>query len=124
MAYALPNARILLVEDDDAIREMAADILGDEGYHVVASADAEHALTQLTRACPFDLLLSDICLPGMNGRDLADQARMLYPALPIVFMTGYAGEIAKRADFLDTGMRLLTKPFSLRDLLGIVQTAL
>lgn len=76
MAYALPNARILLVEDDDAIREMAADILGDEGYHVVASADAEHALTQLTRACPFDLLLSDICLPGMNGRDLADQARV------------------------------------------------
>ncbi|RXD77239.1 two-component system response regulator, partial [Xanthomonas perforans] len=40
MAHALPNARILLVEDDDAIREMAADILGDEGYHVVASADA------------------------------------------------------------------------------------
>ncbi|AMV00795.1 two-component system response regulator [Xanthomonas axonopodis pv. khayae] len=114
----------MLVEDDDAIREMAADILGDEGYHVVASADAEHALTQLTRACPFDLLLSDICLPGMNGRDLADQARMLYPALPIVFMTGYAGEIAKRADFLDTGMRLLTKPFSLRELLGTVQTAL
>ncbi|QGH67917.1 response regulator [Xanthomonas oryzae pv. oryzicola] len=114
----------MLVEDDDAIREMVADILGDEGYHVVASADAEQALTQLTNACPFDLLLSDICLPGMNGRDLADQARSICPALPIVFMTGYAGEIAKRADSLDTGMRLLTTPFSLRDLLGIVQTAL
>nr|WP_283161025.1 response regulator [Xanthomonas nasturtii] len=118
------NARILLVEDDDAIRELAADILGDEGYQVVVSADAEQALTQLNKACPFDLLLSDICLPGMNGRDLADKARVICPALPIVFMTGYAGEIAKRADFLDTGMRLLTKPFSLRDLLGIVETAL
>ncbi|PPT96524.1 two-component system response regulator [Xanthomonas arboricola pv. arracaciae] len=119
----------MLVEDDDAIRAMTADILGDEGYQVTASADAEQALEQLNQARPFDLLLSDICLPGMNGRDLADNARRLYPALPIVFMTGYfmtgyAGSIAKRADFLDTGMRLLTKPFSLRDLLGIVQTAL
>ncbi|MBB4606475.1 CheY-like chemotaxis protein [Xanthomonas arboricola] len=103
---------------------MTADILGDEGYQVIASPDAEQALKQLNQARPFDLLLSDICLPGMNGRDLADNARRLYPALPIVFMTGYAGSIAKRADFLDTGMRLLTKPFSLRDLLGIVQTAL
>lgn len=124
MNDASGNARILLVEDDDAIRAMAADILGEEGYQVVVSADAEQAMQQLTTACPFDLLLSDICLPGMNGRDLADNARRLYPALPIVFMTGYAGAIAKRADFLDTGMRLLPKPFSLRDLLGIVQKAL
>lgn len=124
MNDASSNARILLVEDDDAIRAMAADILGDEGYQVVVSADAEQAMQQLTTACPFDLLLSDICLPGMNGRDLADNARRLYPALPIVFMTGYAGEISKRADFLDTGMRLLPKPFSLRELLGIVQKAL
>ncbi|KTF33715.1 response regulator [Xanthomonas vesicatoria] len=114
----------MLVEDDDAIRAMTADILCDEGYQVVVSADAEQAMEQLTGACPFDLLLSDICLPGMNGRDLADNARRLYPALPIIFMTGYAGASAKRADFLDTGMRLLTKPFSLRDLLGIVQTVL
>lgn len=124
MNHASCNARILLVEDDDAIRAMTADILGDEGYQVIASPDAEQALEQLNQARPFDLLLSDICLPGMNGRDLADNARRLYPALPIVFMTGYAGSIAKRADFLDNGMRLLTKPFSLRDLLGIVQTAL
>ncbi|WP_260288733.1 MULTISPECIES: response regulator [unclassified Xanthomonas] len=103
---------------------MAADILGDEGYQVVTSGDAEQAMEQLASARPFDLLLSDICLPGMNGRDLADNARRLYPALPIVFITGYAGAIAKRADFLDTGMRLLTKPFSLRDLLGVVETAL
>ncbi|PPU08607.1 response regulator [Xanthomonas arboricola] len=114
----------MLVEDDDAIRALTADILSDEGYRVTASSDAEQALEQLNHARPFDLLLSDICLPGMNGRDLADNARRLYPALPVVFMTGYAGSIAKRADFLDTGMRLLTKPFSLRDLLGIVQTAL
>ncbi|KQR18665.1 response regulator [Xanthomonas nasturtii] len=114
----------MLVEDDDAIRAMTADILCEEGYQVVVSADAEQALEQLVTACPFDLLLSDICLPGMNGRDLADNARRLYPALPIIFMTGYAGASAQRADFLDTGMRLLTKPFSLRDLLGIVQTTL
>ncbi|CAD0322789.1 Response regulator receiver protein CpdR [Xanthomonas hortorum pv. gardneri] len=124
MNHAASTRRILLVEDDDAIRAMTEDILGDEGYQVVATADAEHALEQLNTSRPFDLLLSDICLPGMNGRDLADKDRFLYPALPIVFMTGYAGAIAKRADFLDTGMRLLTKPFSLRDLLGIVQTTL
>ncbi|PPU87323.1 two-component system response regulator [Xanthomonas populi] len=112
----------MLVEDDDAIRDMTEDILGDEGYQVVATADAEQALEQLNTARPFDLLLSDICLPGMNGRDLADKARCLYPLLPFVFMTGYAGAIAERADFLNPGMRLLTKPFSLRDLLSIVQT--
>nr|WP_272910005.1 response regulator [Xanthomonas campestris] len=122
--HATAHARILLVEDNDAIRLMTTDILSDEGYTVVAAEDAEVALQQLQNLPVFDLLLSDICLPGMNGRDLADNARVLFPSLPIVFMTGFAGAASARKDFLASGMRLLTKPFTLRDLLDTVRTSL
>ncbi|HCH0557036.1 TPA: response regulator, partial [Pseudomonas aeruginosa] len=77
------------------------------------------------RAQPgFDLLLTDVRLPGMSGRDLADAARVLTPALPVIFMTGYAEEALERPDFLGPGMQLLRKPFSLADLMAMVRGCL
>ena len=124
MNHATAHARILLVEDNDAIRLMTTDILSDEGYTVVAAEDAEVALQQLQNLPVFDLLLSDICLPGMNGRDMADVARDLRPGLPILFITGYAENAATRQEFLAEGMALLPKPFSLNDLLNTVSRML
>ncbi|WP_425530386.1 response regulator [Xanthomonas campestris] len=110
----------MLVEDNDAIRLMTC-LLYTSG-----PAAAKHGpSTQSAAACGTEIpSRRDICLPGMSGRDLADSARVLYPSLPIVFMTGFAGAASARKDFLASGMRLLTKPFTLRDLLDTVRTSL
>ncbi|WP_205957700.1 response regulator [Pseudoxanthomonas winnipegensis] len=114
----------MLVDDNELIREMAADVLADEGMQVVQAGDAEQGLDQLRAQPGFDLLLTDVRLPGMSGRDLADAARVLTPALPVIFMTGYAEEALERPDFLGPGMQLLRKPFSLADLMAMVRGCL
>ncbi|TAA23262.1 response regulator [Pseudoxanthomonas winnipegensis] len=120
----LQARRVLLVDDNELIREMAADVLADEGMQVVQAGDAEQGLDQLRAQPGFDLLLTDVRLPGMSGRDLADAARVLTPALPVIFMTGYAEEALERPDFLGPGMQLLRKPFSLADLMAMVRGCL
>jgi len=109
--------RILLVDDNDMVRQMVGDILTDEGYVIVEAGDAQAALVHLRDDAAFDLLLTDVGLPGMSGRELADLARQAYPLLPIVFMTGYTQEAVTRGTFAGTGMTLLQKPFSMRELL-------
>jgi two-component system cell cycle response regulator CpdR len=116
------RCRVLLVEDDTAIREMTKDILSDEGFDVLPTADAETALQCLKTEGPFDLLLSDVGLPGMDGRDLAQIANTLHPTMPILLVTGYAGAAGSRPDFLCCGMKLLRKPFTLTQLLGSVRS--
>ena len=115
------RCRVLLVEDDAAIREMTRDILSDEGFEVLPTADAEAALHCLKTEGPFDLLLSDVGLPGMDGRDLAQIANTLHPTMPILLVTGYAGVAGSRPDVLSCGMKLLRKPFTLKQLLGSVR---
>ncbi len=116
--------RILLVEDNDAVRELAGEFLSEHGYGMVAVADAESALPYLESATRFDLLLSDIGLPGMDGRALVDRARALFPNLPVIMITGYAGAAMDRADFLAARMNILPKPFSLKELLAAVRAAI
>lgn len=116
------RCRVLLVEDDAAIREMTRDILNDDGFDVLPTADAEAALHCLKTDGPFDLLLSDVGLPGMDGRDLAQIANTLHPTMPILLVTGYAGAAGSRPDFLSCGMKLLRKPFTLTQLLGAVRS--
>lgn len=114
------NERILLVDDTDVVRMMVSEVLGDAGYQVIEAEDANGALEQLRTDVHIDLVVSDVGLPGMNGRDMADVARMLRPGLPILFITGYAENAATRQEFLAEGMALLPKPFSLNDLLNTV----
>ncbi|PPU17583.1 hybrid sensor histidine kinase/response regulator [Xanthomonas arboricola] len=114
------SERILLVDDTDVVRMMVSEVLSDAGYHVVEADDANGALDQLRAGVEIDLVVSDVGLPGMNGRDMADVARALRPGLPILFITGYAENAATRQEFLADGMALLPKPFSLNDLLNMV----
>ncbi|NIK06801.1 PAS domain S-box-containing protein [Xanthomonas arboricola] len=114
------SERILLVDDTDVVRMMVSEVLSDAGYHVVEAEDANGALDQLRAGVEIDLVVSDVGLPGMNGRDMADVARALRPGLPILFITGYAENAATRQEFLADGMALLPKPFSLNDLLNMV----
>ncbi|UUE98940.1 response regulator [Xanthomonas hortorum pv. pelargonii] len=112
--------RILLVDDTDVVRMMVSEVLSDAGYHVTEAENANGALEQLRAGVEIDLVVSDVGLPGMNGRDMADVARALRPGLPILFITGYAENAATRQEFLAEGMALLPKPFSLNDLLNMV----
>jgi len=114
------NERILLVDDTDVVRMMVSEVLSDAGYQVIEAEDASSALAQLRTEVPIDLVVSDVGLPGMNGRDMADVARTLRPGLPILFITGYAENAVTRQEFLAEGMALLSKPFSLNDLLNTV----
>ncbi|WP_419736226.1 PAS domain-containing protein [Pseudomonas sp. COR18] len=116
---------VMVVEDDPAVRMLVLNLLDELGYTVHPAADARTALPLLESALRIDLLVTDVGLPGMNGRQLAEIARQHRPGLKVLFMTGYAEKAAERQGFLEEGMDLIAKPFTLdllanrvRDMLG------
>ncbi|MCW5683055.1 MAG: response regulator [Pseudolabrys sp.] len=105
--------RILLVEDDEDVRRYVAEALRDLGYRVETAPQASTALTLLETDTPFDLLFTDVVLPGgMNGRQLAERARELRPDLRVLFATGYTRNAIIHHGRLDADVNLLVKPFT------------
>ncbi len=115
-ALHAPNAEagetVLIVEDDPAVRVLVSAVLSELGYAFVEAGDADGALPILDSEQRIDLLISDVGLPGMNGRQLAEIGRQYRPELKVLFITGYAEHAAVRGGFLDPGMQLITKPFT------------
>jgi PAS domain S-box-containing protein len=115
----LPRAErretILVVEDDPDVRAYSAGTLAELGYEVVTAGDAGEALA-LLHARRVDLLFADVGLPGINGRQVADEARLLDPAIRVLFTTGYAQNAIVHNGILDSGVELITKPFSIEAL--------
>ncbi|MBD8472558.1 response regulator [Pseudomonas sp. CFBP 8770] len=103
---------VLIVEDDHAVRSLVCEVLRELGYCYLEAADANAAQPILASGQRIDLLISDVGLPGMNGRQLAEVARHLRPGLKVLFITGYAQHAEVRAGFLDDGMQMITKPFA------------
>ena len=103
---------VLIVEDDPAVRALVSEVLNELGYKFVEAADGTEAVPILESGQRIDLLISDVGLPGMNGRQLAEIARQFRPGLKVLFITGYAEHAAVRAGFLDEGMQMITKPFA------------
>ena len=120
---AVQGETALVVEDDPAVRQLVLDVLGMLGYRALAAAEANAAIEILESGEHIDLLVSDVGLPGMNGRQLADIARQHRPGLPVLFMTGYA-EQAASSGFLDAGMDLISKPFQIDHLAARVRDML
>ncbi|HEU4804223.1 MAG TPA: response regulator, partial [Nitrobacter sp.] len=112
-SIAASGETVLVVEDEPVVRGVIIEMLHDQGYLTREAADGAAGLRILQLDKPVDLLLTDIGLPGMNGRQLADQARELRPHLKILFMTGYAENAANAEGFLQPGMDMITKPFDL-----------
>ena len=112
------GAHILVVDDDRDVREFLADALISLGHRVEMLPGAEAALAALARGAP-DLLLADFAMPGMNGAELACEARRLHPALPIVFVTGFA-ETDQLEGALGPGAPVLRKPFGMDELAAVV----
>ncbi len=114
---------ILLVEDEDGVRALVAERLRELGYQVLAVPDGPAALQSLHADAPVNLLVTDVGLPGgLNGRQVADAAREGRPHLPVLFMTGYAGEALDGG--LAPGMQVIGKPFVLDALAAQVRTML
>jgi CheY-like chemotaxis protein len=109
---------VLIVEDEPIVRSLIVDILDDLGYRTIEAATGNAGLAALGEADRIDLLITDIGLPDINGRQVADEARRLRPGLQILFMTGYAENAALAKGFLLEGMELITKPFSVDALAG------
>jgi hypothetical protein len=107
---------VLLVEDESVVRMLVGDYLREAGYTVTEADSASTALPILEGDRPIDLLLTDVGLPGMSGKDLAREARRLRPDLHILFATGYADGVAKRGDLVGERMDLVAKPFDLDEL--------
>lgn len=107
---------VLLVEDDASVRLLVRDVLNELGYKAVEAAEASSAIALLEGGSKFDLMVTDVGLPGMNGRQLAEVARQHLPDLPILFVTGYAENASVRAGFLGTNMHMITKPFQIEHL--------
>lgn len=116
---------ILLVEDEETILTMGKRMLEKLGYTVLASGTPLEALHQVeTYPGNIHLLITDIVMPGMNGRNLADQLYSIKPALKCLFMSGYTANVIAHRGILDEGVHFIQKPFSIKDLAAKVREAL
>jgi PAS domain S-box-containing protein len=107
---------VLVVEDEPVVRKIVLEVLDQLGYQSIEAASGEAGLEVLGSGQAIDLLISDIGLPGLNGRLLADAAKQLHPGIKVLLMTGYASGAATAAGFLAPGMELITKPFTVQAL--------
>lgn len=112
LPFANAGETVLIVEDDPAVRVLVSAVLKELGYAFVEAGDADAAVPIIESEQRIDLMISDVGLPGMNGRQLAEIGRQIRPDLKVLFITGYAEHAAVRGGFLDPGMQLITKPFT------------
>jgi CheY-like chemotaxis protein len=115
------DRKVLVVDDDHAVREVTASILGDLGYEVVEAGSGGAALDILDQHEEIDLLLLDFAMPGMNGAEVAREARLRRPHLPILFITGYADTTALPQA---PAHGILRKPFRQEELAARLKTVL
>jgi two-component system, cell cycle response regulator CpdR len=112
-------SRILLAEDDDSLRGFLARALERAGHEVTACADGDEAVTYLDE--PWDLLLTDIVMPGLDGIEVARQAAARHPGLRIMFITGFAAVALNPDSKAPRDAKVLSKPFHRRDLVHEVE---
>ncbi|GAB6097983.1 hypothetical protein JCM14469_42370 [Desulfatiferula olefinivorans] len=124
-AEARGHETILLVEDEKAIMNMAAAMLEKAGYRVMKAARPTQAI-RMARASadPIDLLITDVVMPEMNGRELAGHLMPLHPDLSVLFMSGYTANVIAHHGVLDEGVHFIEKPFSKQDFLAKVRLVL
>jgi two-component system cell cycle sensor histidine kinase/response regulator CckA len=106
------SGRILIVEDDPLVREMARRSLSEAGYEVIVAANGQMALDLASKASSLDAVLTDLAMPGIGGRELAGRLRESRPGLPVVFMSGYTDDVVLRRGLLESGVPFLEKPLS------------
>ncbi|HSG33808.1 MAG TPA: response regulator [Sphingomonadaceae bacterium] len=109
------GGKLLLVEDEDMVRAVAERALARAGYDVTTASDGEEGLERIADSGPFDLVVSDVVMPGMDGPAMARELRKSHPALPVLFMSGYAEEQLRNEIDIDA-MHFIPKPFSVQQI--------
>jgi len=111
------NETILLVEDEPAILGMTRMMLERKGYSVLSAGTPDKAIALArTHAKSVDLLMTDVVMPEMDGRDLAERMTGLYPDIKVLFVSGYTADVIAHHGVLDDGVAFIQKPFSMKDL--------
>ena len=111
------SGTVLVVEDDGMLLSMATQMLEKMGYRVIRAESPELALvTCQDEAVAIDLVLSDVVMPGMNGREMAQEIALLRPGLKVLFMSGYSSEIVAKRGIMEKGMHFIQKPFDMEAL--------
>ena len=120
------NETVLLVEDDELVRDLAIRLLQQQGYRMLAAVDGEEALrvVQEHDGEKIHLLLADIVMPQMGGKELAEKLKILRPDVKVLYMSGYADDAIVHHGVLDSGTHFLQKPFSLKTLSNKVRKVL
>ena len=108
-----------MVEDEKAIRELCAAVLNRAGYHVLLASNGGEALLLIEeKKVRVDLVITDVVMPGMSGKILADRLKRNLPHIKVLFMSGYTDETIVRHGVLDSGMPFIEKPFNTRSLIN------
>jgi len=117
-------ANILLAEDDASLRGFVTAALEKKGHHVTPCSDGAEALAKLESGNSYDLLLTDIVMPGMDGLELSSRAASLSPSTKVMFITGFAAMAVGNAAPQNPNVRVISKPFHLGKLIEEVDRAL
>lgn len=116
---------ILLVEDDANVRELTGEILKNNGYKVIVAGNGSEALQEINDVQEdIDLLITDVIMPGMNGRDLAQRLKRVFPELETIYISGYTDETISRHGILEKGIPFIQKPFKREEFLKLVRKVL
>jgi CheY-like chemotaxis protein len=111
-----PGELILVVEDEDQVRRMSVDALQELGYEVLEAGGGEEALAHVRARDDIRLLFTDVVMPDINGRQLADKARLLRPELPVLYTTGYTRNAVVHNGVVDSDVFFIPKPFTIEQL--------
>ena len=117
-------ARILLADDDASTRDLVQRALAMDGHAVTPTQDGTEALEKLTEGGQFDLLISDVQMPGLDGVGLAEKAVAASPTLRVILMSGFAGELSRAEHLKARISKIITKPFTLEQIRAAVKAAL
>ena len=116
---------ILVVEDNAMVRELACDILKRNGYTIITANNGPHALELIARQRPrIELLLTDVIMPDMNGKQLYKNLTEFYPNLKVVYMSGYTASVIASQGVVENGINLVSKPFTISSLVATVRKVL
>jgi PAS domain S-box-containing protein len=119
------SGKVLLVEDDDLMRKMTTDMLETIGYSVLAVGSPLEALSICEeKDARFDLVITDVVMPGMSGRELRDKLGIIRPDIKVLFMSGYTSNVIVHHGVLEEGVHFIQKPFSLNDFARKIQEAM
>lgn len=122
MSAVKTDQTVLLVDDHDLVRRTTCAILTSAGYRVTTAANGPEAISIAERSPGFDLLLTDLMMPGMNGRELLQKLRERWPGLPVLMVSGMGESLKECPELFDSTFIFLPKPFQINELLEAVRT--